>query len=82
MNDFIENMFREGADVIWILFGVLLMVGTIRNWEWLCDPTGKPPCAGHDARDAEVFVLLPRDRALRVRHLDFDETLRIRRRTP
>ena len=42
MNDFIESMFRDGADVIWILFGGLLIVGSIRNWDWLCDPTGKP----------------------------------------
>lgn len=42
MIDFVANMFREGTDVIWILFGVLLMVGSIRNWDWLCDPTGKP----------------------------------------
>ena len=38
----IEKLISEYSDFIFALFGVLLVVGSIRNWDWLCDPTGKP----------------------------------------
>ena len=28
--------------VICLLFGSLCIIGAIRDWNWLCDPTGKP----------------------------------------
>ena len=42
MNDFIESAYQNAFDLIWILIGILLVVGLVRDWDWLCDPTGKP----------------------------------------
>ena len=25
-----------------VIIGVVILIGAIRNWNWLCDPTGKP----------------------------------------
>ena len=25
-----------------VLIGAVILFGAIRNWNWLCDPTGKP----------------------------------------
>lgn len=38
----ISVFMRQYSDYIWIGFGVLLIVGAIQNWDWLCDPVGKP----------------------------------------
>ena len=29
-------------DIVAAAFGLLLIVGSVRNWNWLCDPTGAP----------------------------------------
>ena len=42
MNDFIESAYQNALDLIWIPVGILLVVGSVRDWDWLCDPTGKP----------------------------------------
>ncbi len=42
MNDFIESACQNAFDLIWIPTGILLVVGSVRDWDWLCDPTGKP----------------------------------------
>ena len=39
---FVEKLFVEWNDVICLLFGSLCILGAIRDWDWLCDPTGKP----------------------------------------
>ena len=39
---FVEKLFVEWNDVICHLFGNLCILGAIRDWDWLCDPTGKP----------------------------------------
>ena len=41
-NAFVEKLFVEWNDVICLLFGSLCIIGAIRDWNWLCDPTGKP----------------------------------------
>lgn len=38
----IEQLMREHSDLLWILFGAILLAGSIKNWNWLCDPVGKP----------------------------------------
>ncbi|MCK0533942.1 MULTISPECIES: hypothetical protein [unclassified Anaerobiospirillum] len=42
MDDLITRLFSEYRDYIWLLFGLILVVGSVRNWNWLCDPVGKP----------------------------------------
>lgn len=32
----------EYDDYITILIGLVLIAGSVKNWDWLCDPTGKP----------------------------------------
>lgn len=39
---FVEKLFVEWNDVICLLFGSLYILGAIRDWDWLYDPTGKP----------------------------------------
>lgn len=45
VNAFVEKLFVEWNNVICLLFGSLCIIGAIRDWNWLCDPTGKPSCA-------------------------------------
>lgn len=42
LDAFIERMMQEYSDFFWILFGAILLAGSIKNWDWLCDPVGKP----------------------------------------
>lgn len=32
----------EYDDYITILIGLVLIAGSVKNWDWLCVPTGKP----------------------------------------
>lgn len=32
----------EYDDYITILIGLVLIAGSVKNWDWLCYPTGKP----------------------------------------
>ncbi len=32
----------EYNDYITIVMGLVLVVGSVQNWDWLCDPAGKP----------------------------------------
>lgn len=34
-----------------VIIGVVILIGAIRNWNWLCDPTGKP--------DSPLWTRLP-----------------------
>ena len=42
-----------------LLIGVLLLIGAILNWDWLCAPTGKPDSRryGRGSRRAIFFLL-------------------------
>ena len=42
MDKYITQLFTDYNDVIWFLFGFILVFGSVKNWDWLCDPTGKP----------------------------------------
>lgn len=50
VNAFVEKLFVEWNDVICLLFGSLCIIGAIRDWNWLCDPTGKPHARNHSGR--------------------------------
>lgn len=41
-----------------LIMGVLLLIGAIRNWNWLCDPTGAPDSHryGRGSRRAIFFL--------------------------
>ena len=42
-----------------LVVGVVLLVGAIMNWNWLCDPTGKPDSHryGRSSRRVIFFLL-------------------------
>ncbi len=42
-----------------LVVGVVLLIGAIMNWNWLCDPTGKPDSHryGRGSRRAIFFLL-------------------------
>ena len=33
---------QEHWNLLTLAVGIVLLIGTILNWNWLCDPTGKP----------------------------------------
>ena len=42
-----------------VIIGVVILIGAIRNWNWLCDPTGKPDSHryGRGSRRVVFFLL-------------------------
>ena len=42
-----------------VLIGVVILIGAIRNWNWLCDPTGAPDSHryGRGSRRVIFFLL-------------------------
>ena len=42
-----------------VIIGVVILIGAIRNWNWLCDPTGKPDTHryGRGSRRVIFFLL-------------------------
>ncbi|MBT9683186.1 Imm17 family immunity protein [Pseudoflavonifractor sp. MCC625] len=52
-------MLREHWHLIPLAIGILLLLGAILNWNWLCDPTGKPESHRYSrgSRRAIFFLL-------------------------
>lgn len=42
VDSWLSHFFAENNDVFCLLAGVLLIIGAWKNWNWLCDPVGKP----------------------------------------
>ena len=42
-----------------VLIGAVILIGAIRNWNWLCDPTGAPDSHryGRGSRRVILFLL-------------------------
>ena len=42
-----------------VLIGAVILIGATRNWNWLCDPTGKPDSHryGRGSRRVIFFLL-------------------------
>lgn len=38
----ITAFLQEHWNLLTLAVGIVLLIGTILNWNWLCDPTGKP----------------------------------------
>ena len=53
----ITAFLQEHWSWVTLIIGAVLLIGAIMNWNWLCDPTGKPD--SHPAGD----ILLAGDRA-------------------
>ena len=41
-----------------LLFGAVILVGAIRNWIWLCDPTGAPDSQRYGRKSRRVIFFL------------------------
>lgn len=50
---------QEYQQITFVIMGVVILIGAICNWNWLCDPTGSP-YAQHFGRNSRrvIFSLL------------------------
>ena len=55
----ITAFLQEHWYIAWVLIGAVILFGAIRNWNWLCDPTGKPDSHryGRGSRRVIFFLL-------------------------
>ena len=55
----ITTFLQEHWYIASVLIGVVILIGAIRNWNWLCDPTGKPDSHryGRGSRRVIFFLL-------------------------
>ena len=55
----ITALLQENWEWITLVFGIILLLGAIMNWNWPCDPTGKPDSQryGRGTRRVIFFVL-------------------------
>ena len=42
-----------------VIIGGVILIGAIRNWNWLCDPTGKPDSHYRQAGFSPLWTRLP-----------------------
>ena len=55
----ITAILHEHWYFVTLVAGVVVLIGAVRNWNWLCDPTGKPDTLGRDrgTRRLNFFLL-------------------------
>ena len=55
----IMTFLQEHWYIVSVLIGAVLLIGAIRNWNWLCDPTGMQDAYHHGRgyRRAIFFLL-------------------------
>ena len=55
----ITTFLQEHWYIASVLIGAVILIGAIRNWNWLCDPTGKPDSHryGRGSRRVIFFLL-------------------------
>ena len=58
----VENMtafLQEHHNAFTLIIGIVLLLGAVLNWNWLCDPTGKPDSQryGRGSRRVIFFLL-------------------------
>ena len=55
----ITAFLQEHWKIASVIIGVVILIGAIRNWNWLCDPTGKPDSHryGRGSRRVIFFLL-------------------------
>ena len=55
----ITAFLQENHNAVTLSIGIVLLIGAIMNWNWLCDPTGKPDSHryGRGSRRVIFFLL-------------------------
>ena len=55
----ITAFLQENHNAVTQIIGIVLLIGAIMNWNWLCDPTGKPDSHryGRGSRRVIFFLL-------------------------
>ena len=55
----ITAFLQENHNAVTLIIGIVLLIGAIMNWNWLCDPTGKPESHryGRGSRRVIFFLL-------------------------
>ena len=58
-SEMISIFLKEHWNIVTLLFGVVILLGAVMNWSWLCDPTGKPDSHlyGRGSRRLIFFLL-------------------------
>ena len=59
----ITAFLQEHWSWVTLIIGAVLLIGAIMNWNWLCDPTGKPDSHRLWPRLPAGDILLAGDRA-------------------
>ena len=55
----ISVFLQEHWYLVTLILGTVMLLGAVRNWNWLCDPAGKPDAHryGRGSRRAIFFLL-------------------------
>lgn len=55
----ITAFLQENHNAVTLIIGIVLLIGAIMDWNWLCDPTGKPDSHryGRGSRRVIFFLL-------------------------
>ena len=55
----ITAFLQRNQNAVPLIIGIVLLIGAIMNWNWLCDPTGKPDSHryGRGSRRVIFFLL-------------------------
>lgn len=54
----ITAFFQQYWYIITMIMGVVILIGSIMNWNWLCDPTGKPDSHRYDRNSRRIIFFL------------------------
>lgn len=54
----ITAFLREHWNLVFVIIGAVILVGAIRNWNWLCDPTGTRDAYRHSRGYRRVVFFL------------------------
>lgn len=52
----ITGYLQEHWHFVTLIFGILILVGAIMNWNWLCDPTGAPYSHRYGRKSRRVIL--------------------------
>ena len=54
----ITAFLQENHNAVTLIIGIVLLIGAIMNWNWLCDPTGKPDSHRYGRGSRRVIFFL------------------------